>query len=198
MSKRRFLSAVFYLAYLWGFPVEASVQTDTRGADRVQASVDRCVALYRRGDLPGAIHELHTALRLRPDDPHLHFMLGNALYRNKDLQEAADEYGTTVQLSPAHFEAHMSRGFVLFELRQFPDALAEWTVAMRLQPNEPFARAALAVGLYENGEVAEAKSQYAKALALDPRYAETQTLRLDFRWKQHVLDNLRHLAQGTQ
>ena len=90
----------------------------------------------------------------------------------------------------------MSRGFALYELGEPEEAAAEWLAAVRLDPNEPFARAGLAVGLYGLGQVEEATEQYAKALILDKRYIDTESLRLDVRWKANALSVLRRLKEA--
>jgi len=148
----------------------------------VQAYIDRCITHYVRGDILDAVSELKKALRLRPEDPHLHFMMANALYRSKDMAGAANSYAAALRLRPTHFEARISHGFALFETGEFKDAAAEWLSAIRLNPNEPFARAALAVGLYSIREIEDAKVQYAVAVAMDKRYGNLSALRVDIRW----------------
>ena len=166
--------------------------------DAAQTHVDHSIAAYLQGNLPGAIVELREALSLRPNDPQLHFMLGNALYRHGELQGAADAYRATLELQPNHFEAHMSRGFTLYELAEFEQAVTEWLTAVRLNPKEPFARAGLAVGLYRLGHVDEARERYAEALALDKRYRNLENLRRDIRWKEAVLGAVKHLLERLQ
>lgn len=156
----------------------------------VQDHVDRCITQYERRNLLGAISELKKALRLRPGDPHLHFMMGNALYRAKDMGSAAGAYAAAVRLNPMHLEARISHGFALFETDDFENATHEWLAAILLNPREPFARAALAVGFYSSGQVEEAKVQYTLAVAMDERYGDPDRLRIDIRWTAKACDVL--------
>lgn len=167
------------------------------GSNAAQIHLNRALAYYERGDLPEAIAELQEVLHLRPHDPDIHFMLGNALYRHGDLRTAAGAYRITLEHGPNlfEFEAHMSRGFALYELGEVKDAAAEWLAAVRLNPQEPFARAGLAVGLYRLGRVEEAKEQYTEAVELDKRYADIVSLSIDIRWKPNALTVLERLKE---
>jgi len=150
-------------------------------------------ALYQRGDLAGAIAELRKALRLHPNDPILHFQLGNALYRNGDMRAAADSYRASLADRPGHFEAHMSRGFALYELGEYQQAVAEWRAAVQLEPKASFGHAGLAVGLYATGRVEDAKAQYDVADALDHRYSDPRNLTIDIRWTPKALGVVQRL-----
>ncbi len=163
--------------------------------EAVQAHLDGSNAYYQQGNLAGAIAELREILRLRPNDPEVYFMLGNAFYRQGDLHGAASAYRVTLEHTLNHFEAHMSRGFTLYELAEFEEAVAEWFAAVQVDHNKPFARAGLAIGLYKLGHIERAKGQYAEALALDKRYGDTESLRLDMRWKANPLSVIERLME---
>jgi Flp pilus assembly protein TadD len=164
-------------------------------SDTAGAHVQKMGLLYQQGDLKGAISELRAALQLHPDNPDLHFMLGNALYRFDDMQGAAIAYAVTTDRSPSHFEAHMSRGFALYELGDLINAEAHWLKATRIEPSSPFARTALAVGLFDQGAVDDARMQYEVALSLDHQYADISSLERDIRWKPRTLATVKKLLR---
>ena len=189
------LLGVSLLATLAGLPSVAQVQACPQAevSDPTPWSTR-----YQHGDLAGAIAELRKALKLHPNDPGLHFQLGNALYRNGDMRGAADSYRASLADRPDHFEAHMSRGFALYEVGESEQALAEWSAALRLEPKGPFAHAGLAVGLYATGHVEDAKTQYDIADALDHRYSDPQNLRVDIRWTPKALAVVKRVLELLQ
>jgi tetratricopeptide (TPR) repeat protein len=143
-------------------------------------------ALYARGDLASAISKLRESIQFCPEEPFLSFMLGNALYRAGLFDESAEAYQAFLVTRTNHFEAHMSLGFTLFELGDKGKALHQWIIAADIEPESPFARAALAVGLYSSGDLEGAAIQYHRAVILDPRYAQSEALAIDIRWKPPV------------
>lgn len=156
---------------------------------------------YGRGDLAGAIRELKRAIVFRPEDPQLHFMLGNALYRKGELFGAALQYATALRLRPQDVEARVSRGFVLYELGDCMGGHAEWTAAVASNPEEPLARAALAVALLCAGQPEAAVAEYYAAIRMDPRYEMPSNLQIDIRWKHPVvaaLEEVKRLADSFQ
>lgn len=58
------------------------------------------IALYKEGDLEGAIFEFRTALRLAPNDGISHNNLGKALQANGDFVLARKEFEDALRLLP--------------------------------------------------------------------------------------------------
>ncbi len=73
--------------YAWGRTTPALISTSGS-------------ALYVKGDLDGAIAEYREAVRLNPNDPNNHFLLGNALAKKPDLDACIAELRETVRLRP--------------------------------------------------------------------------------------------------
>jgi CheY-like chemotaxis protein len=68
-------------------------------------SFGRAIALYKSGDIDGAIHLLRAGLEMDPLSAKHHFVLANLLQTQSLLYEAIDEYEATVELKPDYFPA---------------------------------------------------------------------------------------------
>jgi Flp pilus assembly protein TadD len=194
MKVMKSLYAMCLVVMVVGIVAPMSADGDCQ-TDRTDMYVDRAITQYNQGQLSGAIADLQEAVRLRPTDANVQFMLGNALYRHGDFEGAARAYGVALEHAPGHFEARMSRGFALYDLGEYEGARREWLAAVQLNTHEAFARAALAVGFYSVGRVEQAIDQYVEAVVLDRRYAEVEELRIDVRWKAESLRVIEALHQ---
>ncbi len=124
-------------------------------------------------DLTALLIRLHRAeIRLYPDDPAVHFLLGNALREQGKLNEAIDAYRAMVRLQPSGVEAHTSLGIALADQGNLEDAIAEFRAAIRLDPHDPKARHNLGKALANRGRWDEAIAEFRAAIRLDPREAE--------------------------
>ena len=68
-------------------------------------SFDRAIALYKGGDVDGAIKVLRSGLEVDPLSPKHHFVLANLLQKKALIYEAIEEYEATVELKPDYFPA---------------------------------------------------------------------------------------------
>jgi Tfp pilus assembly protein PilF len=86
---------------------------------------------FRAREIPQAIEELFTALRLNPDNAEAHFMLGFIFQGRRELDQAVTEYQTALRLRPGWFEVINNLGTAYLELE-------DWELAS--QTFEPLTR----------------------------------------------------------
>ena len=60
------------------------------------------------------IQKFKNSLRSRPNDPNLHYNLGNNYWKLGQYEESIKHYKETLKIQPFDAEAHTGIGFVIF------------------------------------------------------------------------------------
>jgi tetratricopeptide (TPR) repeat protein len=126
------------------------------------------------GQLPRAIAEFQTALRILPTYGDAHYNLGTALAQSPGrLPDAIGEYRAALRVDPGNAKAHINLGTALAQTPgHAPEAVAELNAAVRLQPDSAEAHYNLGNALSQlAGRVSDAIAEYQTALRIDPDYA---------------------------
>ena len=124
---------------------------------------------YRKTDrLPQALEAYRACVRVFPDNPRFHGVLGTLLYNLKDLTGARDEFLETYARDSTMVEAPQVLAMIYAEWGQFPEAL-EWARRIADAPREPARAAALHGAVAEElGLVPEAIAAYRRAARKEP------------------------------
>lgn len=89
------------------------------------------------GDLPEAIEAFRLALMMEPQNPEVHFHLGDALYRRGRVQAALERFYTAVELDHDYLEAWTQIGALHRELNEPEAALDAFAVALDIHEDCP-------------------------------------------------------------
>ncbi|HEV2500395.1 MAG TPA: tetratricopeptide repeat protein [Terriglobia bacterium] len=87
----------------------------------------------KQGRYPEAIHELSEATTLIPDDPDVHFFLGQAYEMHGDHGKAIQEFEAALRLNNSAV-THLWLAHAYLSLHQQADALAQGQAALALEP----------------------------------------------------------------
>lgn len=101
------------------------------------------------GDLEAAIEAFRLALMLEPNNPEVHFHLGDALYRLNRVQAALERYYAAVELDHEYLEAWTQIGCLHGELEEHAAAVDALSVALDIHDDYPDAHFHLAEALAE-------------------------------------------------
>ncbi len=93
------------------------------------------IALHAAGDLPAAALAQREAIRLKADDPWIHFHLGATLSDSGDMAAAATAFRAAIRLQPDEAWHHSGLGNALKAMGDLPGALIELREAARLKPD---------------------------------------------------------------
>ncbi len=141
---------------------------EARGAvrlhpDRPAARLILAEALYRIGDLDGAIEECRAAMKLDPNDATTHLKLGIVLAAKQNWRAAASVLSEAIRLNPGLTDAHYSLGSVHYSLGDRKAAMQSYRQVLALQPIFPDARYRLALLLKLAGQEQEAAQHMEEA-----------------------------------
>jgi Flp pilus assembly protein TadD len=130
---------------------------------------NRGMSLGKEGDHDAAVAEFREALRLKPDDPKLHLVLGEALAMTLKAEpdSVIAEYREALRLKPDYAEAHEGICYVLGVKGDIDGAIAECREAIRLKPDDAVAHQTLARVLQDKGDPEGAFTEKLKGLELE-------------------------------
>ncbi len=122
-----------------------------------------------QGDYRGAVHAYQWAIQQEPDDPILHFNLGNVLYGSQQLADAEQQFRRAVELDCEYVEAWNNLGTVLADHRQYDESILAFRRALSVFPLYADAHFNLGDVLAATEKSYEAQQHWRKYLQLDPR-----------------------------
>jgi len=125
--------------------------------------LDRGGTLLGQGDLPGARESLERALTLRPRDPKVLGLLGQAFYRQGQFEQAAVAWQRLVDDNPTEPGARVNLGLACLKARRYPDAVRQLEIALDLNSDHKKAMGYLGLALLESGNAARARDWFLKA-----------------------------------
>lgn len=121
------------------------------------------------GDFSAAAAAYQEAILLEPNDPILHFNLGNTLYATDRRQDAVDHFRQAVELDVEYVEAWNNLGTVLAELDEYDDSIVAFHRALAVFPLYADAHFNLGDVFAAIGQEEDACRHWRQYLQLDPK-----------------------------
>jgi cytochrome c-type biogenesis protein CcmH/NrfG len=112
--------------------------------------------------------EVRDKLKESPNDPELHYQLGNALYDQGRREEAAASYEKAIKIKPDYVKALVNLGVVLNESSKSEEALVSFDKAEELAPKDVTVLCNKGQALYALQRYPEGIALYQKAMGLEP------------------------------
>jgi len=126
------------------------------------------ITRFYQNRLPEAIEYCQSALRVRPDAPKAHDLLGMALAMQGHGEAALDEMRHAAELAPNDADIQKDLGVTLARLGRIPESIDHFHEALRLNPYNASAHNNLGLSLLESGKPGESIPEFETALRLNP------------------------------
>ena len=136
----------------------------------VEAIYNWGVALFDKGDIPGAIEQYTRAVTLKVDFALGHNGLGNALLKANQTEQARHHYARAVHYRPDYADARYNLANVLRQTGQVDDAIRHYQRVIEIEPNHGPAHKNLAGVLWQQKDWAGAVHHYRQALRCRPEW----------------------------
>lgn len=130
------------------------------------------LALYKSGDLPGAMVPLKKALEIDSKHPEVHFNLGNVYVAMNRPKEAETEFAAAVEAQDKFVLARYNLGKLYEESARMDQAMAQYRRVVDLDPQFVYAHMDLGRLSEESGDVEGAVASYKRATELRPTIKE--------------------------
>ena len=126
------------------------------------------ISRFYQNRLPEAIEYCQSALRVRPNAPKAHDLLGMALAMQGHGEAALDEMRHAAELAPNDAEIQKDLGVTLARLGRVQESIDHFHEALRLNPYNASAHNNLGLSLLQSGKPAESIPEFEAALRLNP------------------------------
>jgi len=128
------------------------------------------IALWKKGDLNGAIVSLRKAVELATEASSHRLSMGVVLKDKGDLKGAIASYLEAIELDPEYARAYVYLGFALKDQGDLDGAIDRLRKAVELAPKDAWVHDSLGFVLNARGDLDGAIEQFRKAIHLDPEY----------------------------
>ena len=129
-------------------------------------------ALLQQGQVPEAIGQFETAVRLDPQAIDPQYNLGLVYHNLGQLDRAADYYRAVLKITPRHAEAQNNLGAILLGRGQYAAAKTHFAKAVEISPDFVEANTNLGLVCLKVGDYAGAIAYSRRALDRNPRLAD--------------------------
>jgi len=142
----------------------APAASDVEGVDdELVFRVNRGAEQLAKGELEAARESLSRARELRPKDPQVLGLLGQALYKLGRYPEAVEAYARLVDESPVEAAARVNLGLASLKAKRHADAVRQLEIALDLNPEHRKAMGYLGLAWLEQGDFGRARSWFERA-----------------------------------
>ncbi len=131
-------------------------------------------AMFKSGKRVEGLDHLRKGVRLSPEDPDTHELLGLALAEEGAIPEAIAELRQVVVLSPRNAAARYNLGVALDNAGRIPEAIECYRDALTLQKSDPAAWSNLGIDYGRMRRFEEAIAALREAERLDPENPDVQ------------------------
>jgi tetratricopeptide (TPR) repeat protein len=151
---------------------QANIENFRIRLDRIRKPSDPVVrkefaiGLFNAGQLPEAVDELSSALKLNPDDPSILKCLGVALTQMDRAPQAIEHLQHAARIQPNDVDTHASLAQAFMNVDRLPEAIGEYQLIVARKPDDPLALNNLGVALAKADRLPEALEVFQNALRL--------------------------------
>lgn len=134
---------------------------------------DRAVVYYDQGRVDWAIHDIREAIKMKDDDPELHYLRAYFALAEGDSTLARSEFQLASQYGSANPDVYYQQGQMRFLRKEYDQAMESYLEAIRLDSLDPIYPFAIGFLEQEKGAIRSALTRYNQALSLNPQHEKT-------------------------
>ncbi len=108
--------------------------------ERVQKSIADASDAFNRGDYASAATNYEAAIKLKDNDPLLHYNLATAYFQQKKYADAKKYFKNAMLLNPVDADSHLYLGYTYYYLQDQAGAIREWQKVLEIDPSNETAR----------------------------------------------------------
>jgi len=171
MKKWSIMAALLVVSGIW----VAVAAGPAQGAKDPGELVEQAMGALEAKDYAKAIEACKQAIRVAPNDPAAHYLMGSANFGLGRYQEALTAYEKAAALNPKAAESpdlQYELGMTYLNLKRYPQAVVAFNKVVRADPNHPRGHYGLVGAYLGQGKQEEATKAYRTLQRLDPEMAK--------------------------
>ncbi len=153
------------IAYLEQFKPEEAAKTFKQVTDKdpnfALGQIDLALASFFDAKLPQAEEAARAAIKLMPNSPHAHYVLGLALKNQNNYDEAIKEFTKVVEIDPKDATTNIQIGQIYSAQQKYEQAIPFYQRSLDNEPYNATAAYNLGTALLRSGKTDEGKKQLA-------------------------------------
>lgn len=118
----------------------APAPTGPSTEEMLQTRVADASAAFNRSDFVTAATQYEAAIKIKDNDPVLHYNLATAYFQLKRYADAKTYYKNAVSLNPADVDSRLYLGYTYYYLQDQASATREWQKVLEIDPSNSLAR----------------------------------------------------------
>jgi len=151
---------------------EKGEKSETVSETSIKNDLEKGKALFKKGDIQGALKAFETLADQETDSPEAHYCLGLTYYEMGRYDDAVNAYLKALQLKPDLAEAHFNLGVAYDQSGESEMALRSYQRAKNYGIDDAALHFNLGTTLLKLSRLGEAKREYLRALELEPDLAQ--------------------------
>ena len=153
------------VAYMEQYKHEEAMKEFRKAIERdpnfALAQINLAIAAYFQRDIPTATAAARAAIKLLPDSPHAHYILGIILRNEKQYDEAIAEFKKVLAIDPQDAYANIQIGQIYQQKQQYDEAAKALSRALESEPYNATAAYSLAQAYNRAGKAEEGRKYLA-------------------------------------
>ncbi|HWQ35724.1 MAG TPA: FG-GAP-like repeat-containing protein [Blastocatellia bacterium] len=153
------------VAYMEQYKHEEAMKEFRKAIERdpnfALAQINLAIAAYFQRDIPTATAAARAAIKLLPDSPHAHYILGIILRNEKQYDEAIAEFKRVLAIDPQDAYANIQIGQIYQQKQQYDEAARALSRALESEPYNATAAYSLAQAYNRAGKAEEGRKYLA-------------------------------------
>jgi Tfp pilus assembly protein PilF len=153
------------VAYLEQYKHEEAMKEFRKAIERdpnfALGQINLAIAAYFQRDIPTATAAARAAIKLQPDSPHAHYILGIILRNEKQYDEAIAEFKKVLAIDPQDAYANIQIGQIYQQKQQYDEAAKALSRALESEPYNATAAYSLAQAYNRAGKAEEGRKYLA-------------------------------------
>lgn len=108
--------------------------------EQLQTRIADASSAFNRGDYVSASSNYEAAVKLKDNDPVLHYNLATCYFQLKKYADAKTYYKNAITLNPQDVDSRLYLGYTYYYLQDQASATREWQKVLEIDPSNTLAR----------------------------------------------------------
>ncbi len=157
------------------------------------------VALFEKGDLPGAITQLKNSININQQYALSRVNLGKAFFQAKRYDEAMDHFQASLKINPDLWEPHKFIGYYMLLSSDYDDAIKHFHEALKNDGQQPDVYNYIGLSYVYKGNIQSAIRYFEHAAQERPDYGEALRNLKDARdERDKIRNNISRVQETTK